>query len=122
VTRLAAWRRVPRCVTLAPVRHPNPAGIRHSTLTLLAIVLTALMAAAAPAAAAPSQPAPAPQVTVPTDTAPPPGRGPQLTGRTEPPLLQRVADTLIWVWLLAVLIGAPALWAWTGRRSRSQEP
>jgi hypothetical protein len=46
--------------------------------------------------------------------------GPQPSGRPEPAMAQRVADSLIWVWLLAALILGPAAWVWTGRSRRDR--
>jgi hypothetical protein len=91
------------------------------------LVLAAAGFATAPDAGASAMPPPAvtaadpssvsTTVPVPPGAGPaPPGRGPELTGRTEPSAAQRVADSLIWLWLLAVLIGGTAVWAWTGRR------
>jgi hypothetical protein len=49
----------------------------------------------------------------------PDGSGPHLTGRTEPPLAQRIVDSLIWLWLLAALVMVPLIWVWSGRREQS---
>jgi hypothetical protein len=104
-----------RCRVLAPLA----AGL---------ILCAAAGVATAPGAGASAMPPPAVTVagdpTAVTTTVPvppgagaaPPGRGPELTGRTEPSAVQRVADSLIWLWLLVVLIGGTAVWALTGRR------
>jgi hypothetical protein len=96
---------------------------------VLGLVVVVLLAP--PAAAQAPEPEPAPttvSIAATTGTSTPAavagqpvpgaeaGRGPQLTGRTEPPPAQRIADSLIWAWLLAVLVGGTAWWAWTGRR------
>lgn len=91
---------------------------------VVAIVVVAVLAAgllaAAPAHATGRQ---APGTTAVETTIPPAdGSGPHLTGRTEPTALQRVVDSLIWVWVLAVLVLGPLLWLWTGRRRRTGGP
>jgi hypothetical protein len=85
-----------------------------------ALLLLAVLLVVGPADAAGGQtPAPTPTTAVaPSDLPAPDGSGPHLTGRPEPSLTQRVVDSLIWVWLLAVLIVAPVVWVWTGRRHR----
>jgi hypothetical protein len=91
-----------------------------------AVFVAGAMALGGPAVAGaqPADPAPPPVVSGPSGTAPPAatGRGPAFTGRTEPTALQRVTDTLIWVWLLVVLLGAPAVWVWANRRRRASGP
>jgi hypothetical protein len=60
---------------------------------------------------------PVPAATAPATDA----HGPQLTGRAEPPMAQRIIDSLIWGWLLVVLVGGIALWVWSGHRRPQDE-
>jgi hypothetical protein len=100
-------------------------------LALFAVGAEATLAAAQPAPTAPTF-GPAgtgeglgePGVTSPPEMEVPGGRradgsiivnGPQRTGRPEPPLSQRIIDTLIWVWLVAALVGGTTWWVWSGR-------
>jgi hypothetical protein len=77
-------------------------------------VLIAVLVGLASPAPAETAPAPAPGTTV----AAPVGSagGPPFTGRPEPSMVQRVVDSVIWAWLLAVLVVGTGLWFWTGRR------
>jgi len=95
---------------------PRP-GFRWavSAVLALALVLAAGLLAVGPAGAAEAQ-APAPTTAAPADRPASDGSGPHFTGQPEPSLGQRLVDSLIWVWLLAVLILAPAVWVWAGRR------
>jgi hypothetical protein len=87
-------------------------------LVALVIVLVVGVSAPGPAGAAGRQGDPV--VTAPASVPAGDGSGPYLTGRTEPSMTQRIVDSLIWVWVLAVLVLAPVLWFWSGRRSRAR--
>jgi hypothetical protein len=88
-------------ITLIALGSANPSTMAHASV----------VAATTPAAAADGD-----------DDAVTEPDGPRLTGTTSPSTAQRVADTLIWIWLLVALVGAPLLWWRTGRRRATTDP
>jgi hypothetical protein len=99
----------------------------------VAVVVGLVLATATAPAGAQSVPFPAPASTDAREPSEPAagGRrpdgslivnGPQRTGRPEPPLAQRVVDSLIWAWLLLALVGGTGWWLWTGRRRPAPDP
>jgi hypothetical protein len=51
----------------------------------------------------------------PTGTSTTARTGPDPTGRSVPPTSQRVLDSVVWFWILAVVLAA-ATWVWVRRR------
>jgi hypothetical protein len=93
-------------------------------LTMVAVAGPATRVGAQPVPSATEPGAAGPAATGAPDVSGPDGRradgsiivnGPRRTGQPEPSLGQRVVDTLIWVWLVAALVGGTAWWVWSGR-------